>query len=276
MSSSLPPPWAGLRPFAARVDLWSLVDALGGPAAAECASAAEWAAVGLPPACRDELGARAVPGRWLWPGHPDWPARLVGLPKGPVALHWEGSLTPLGAPGVAVVGARSCTRWGRKWSRDIAQAVAEAGGVVVSGLARGIDAEAHLAARGKTIAVLGQGLAAPMAGWQKVVRDQVRDRGGLVLSELAPDEHASTFTFPIRNRIIAGLVGTVVVVEAAKRSGARITARCALDAGRDVLAVPGPPDAPASVGCLELIAQGATMVQSVDTVLQEAGLRRRR
>jgi DNA processing protein len=150
--------------------------------------------------------------------------------------------------------------------------VVDAGGVVVSGLAAGIDSEAHGAAGGQTIAVLGQGLLAPMPAWQCRVREAILADGGLVLSEFPPDAPAQTWTFPIRNRIIAGLAGAVVVVEAGQRSGARITARNALEYGREVLAVPGPLGAAASAGCLDLIEQGATMVRAIATVLQAARL----
>jgi DNA processing protein len=205
-------------------------------------------------------------------GEPHWPERL-GTEKGaPVVLTFEGDRTLLDVPGVAIVGARNCTPYGRRQAGQLARSVADAGGVVVSGLARGIDSAAHEAAHGRTIAVLGQGLRAPMAAWQRRIRDSILDAGGLVLSELGPHTHADVMTFPVRNRIIAGLARAVVVVEAGVHSGSRNTARHALDAGREVLAVPGPLDAPASAGCLDLIEEGATVVRSAETVLRVAGL----
>jgi DNA processing protein len=205
---------------------------------------------------------------------PAWPAALYDLPQGPVVLTWEGSLSLLSRPMVAVVGARACTPYGREWAARIAAGVAAAGGVVVSGLAAGVDLAAHEAANGATVAVLGQGIDARMAGWQRRAREALLARGGLVLSELPPDAHADTHTFPIRNRIIAGLARVVVVVEAGERSGTRNTASHALRYGRDVMALPGPLGAPASVGCLDLLEQGATMVRGVASVLAEAGLAR--
>ncbi|MFN7147704.1 MAG: DNA-processing protein DprA, partial [Myxococcota bacterium] len=124
------------------------------------------------------------------------------------------------------------------------------------------------------IAVLGQGIDAPMPAWQQRARNTLLARGGLVVSEVRPDIHATPFTFPIRNRIIAALARVVVVVEAGERSGARNTATHALRTGREVLAVPGPLGAPASIGCLDLLDQGATMVRGVHTVLAAAKLDR--
>ncbi len=129
---------------------------------------------------------------------------------------------------------------------------------MVSGLAWGIDAEAHIAARGATIAVLGQGLQAASPSWQVHLRARVRDAGGLVLSELPSTQGPRPWTFPRRNRVIAALADCVVVVEAGLRSGTRSTVRHALDMGRDVYAVPGPPGEPSSEGCRALLDEGAT------------------
>ncbi len=200
------------------------------------------------------------------PGHAAWPGSLVGLPGAPLLLYAQGNLERLRAPMVALVGARSCTGEGRGMARRLSAAVAEAGGVVVSGLAAGIDAEAHLAARGRTVAVLGQGLGAPMARWQRDLRSRVLDAGGLVLSEYEGDTAAAAWTFPRRNRIIAGLARAVVVVEAARRSGSKNTAAHALAYGRDVYAVPWSPGLPTAEGCLDLIEQGAGVVRGADTV----------
>jgi DNA processing protein len=142
----------------------------------------------------------------------------------------------------------------------------------VSGLARGIDAEAHLAAAGRTIAVLGQGLYAPMAAWQRELRVRIVTSGGLVVSEFAPEMPGSTFTFPVRNRIIAGLSRGVIVVEAAARSGARNTATHALRLNLEVWAVPGPPDAVCSAGCLDLIEEGVSVFRSSGEVLGRLGV----
>jgi DNA processing protein len=222
------------------------------------------------------VSTRAWEGRpgvsFLRAGAPGWPDSLQDLPYGPVALSLEGNLALLAEPGVGIVGARACTSYGREWATRIASAVVSAGGVVVSGLASGIDTAAHTAANGATIAVLGQGLDAPMPAWQQRLRDGVLARGGLVVSELPPHGHASVFTFPIRNRIIAGLSRVVAVIEAGARSGARNTASHALRCGRGVMALPGPLGATASVGCLDLIEEGAGIIRGAASVLDAAGL----
>ncbi len=181
-------------------------------------------------------------------------------------LYAEGNLERLRAPMIALVGARACTGDGRAMARRLAVSVVEAGGVVVSGLAAGIDAEAHLAAAGRTVAVLGQGLGAPMARWQRDLRSRVLDAGGLILSEYEGDVAAAAWTFPRRNRIIAGLARAVVVVEAARRSGSKNTAAHALAYGREVYAVPWSFDLHTAEGCLDLIEQGASVVRGPDTV----------
>jgi DNA processing protein len=173
-----------------------------------------------------------------------------------------------------VIGSRACTAYGRQQARRLAAAVAQAGGVVVSGLAAGIDAEAHLAAEGRTIAVLGQGLSAPMAAWQRRMREAILRNGGLLVSEFPPGQVADRWTFPLRNRVIAALSGALLVVEAGEQSGTRITVDHALRFGREVMAVPGPLEAPASVGCLQLLSEGCTLVRGPETVLASVGLSR--
>lgn len=269
----LEPPWTGLAELAPRIDLWPVLRAFGATRRAEEADVPAWCAAGLP--LKDAIAVgRSVTwrGEGLHSGAPGWPRQLDDVPYGPVALLVEGNTELLGRPGVGVVGARACTAYGRDWARRIGAAVVAAGGVVVSGLAAGIDAEAHASAGGATIAVLGQGLRAPMPAWQMRLREALLDRGGLVVSEFRPDAGAQPWTFPVRNRIIAALSVAVVVVEAGARSGARNTASHALRCGREILAVPGPLGATASVGCLDLLEQGATMVRSPATVLEAARL----
>jgi DNA processing protein len=255
--------------FAPRLDLWPVLRAVGDPALAE---AGRWRAAGLPPGAVEKVLGRRWPGVPLHPGLPAWPVGLASLPRGPVALLAEGNLALLQAPAVAIIGSRVCTSYGRTQARRLAEAVVAAGGVVVSGMAAGIDAEAHFAAGGRTIGVLGQGLEAPMAVWQGKMRREVLDRGGLLVSEFPPAMTGERWTFPVRNRVIAALARVVVVVEAGESSGTRITVDHALRFGREILAVPGPLDAPASVGCLQLLAEGATVVQGSHTVLSAAGL----
>lgn len=271
------PPWPGLVDLAQRVPLWPVIRALQaegrGP---DGLDAPTLCAAGLPIRCLEQLAAPAwsLPSRvvFLTPFDAAWPSALADLRHGPVGLCAEGDLSLLQVPAVAVVGARACTNYGREWARRIAAGVAGAGGVVVSGLAAGVDMSAHLAAEGRTIAVLGQGIGARMAGWQSRVRAEVLRKGGLVLSEFPPGYPANTYTFPIRNRIIAGLSNVVVVIEAGERSGTRNTASHARTFGRKVLALPGSLEAPASRGCIALLEEGASVITGVPSVLRAAGL----
>jgi len=153
-------------------------------------------------------------------------------------------------------------------ARALGQAIATAGGVVVSGGARGIDTEAHLGACqvGPSVAVLGAGLLAPVGREGRRVRDRLLAADGALISELPPHDPPTRWTFPRRNRLIAALGRVTVVVEAGLRSGAGITARLAGELGRDVYAVPGPVGAPASAGCLRLLRDGALVVEDIHTV----------
>lgn len=275
--SAVLPPWPGLAVLAPRVDLWPVLQAV--RAAGAALDGPTLCAAGLSLAHLSALadGPWTLPSdvTWLAAFDPRWPSRLEGLEKGPVVLCAEGNLALLQRPGVAVVGARACTPYGLEWARRIAAGIVDAGGVVVSGLAAGVDLAAHAAAGGSTIAVLGQGIGVPMAGWQRRARQDLLDRGGLVVSEFPPMLPANTYTFPVRNRIIAGLSNVVAVIEAGERSGTRNTAGHAIRFGRKVLALPGPLDAPASKGCVELLAEGARVICGVPTVLEAAGLTRR-
>jgi DNA processing protein len=150
--------------------------------------------------------------------------------------------------------------------------VTAAGGVVVSGLAIGIDSAAHRGTGGRTIGVLGQGLEARGRSGLRGLTDWVVQRGGLVLSEFPSTYPPGRHTFPQRNRIIAALGAATVVIQAGERSGSLITARLAAEVGREILAVPGSMDAPPFAGCLTLIERGATVVRSERTVLSAAGL----
>ncbi len=254
--------WAALVEHAARTDAWQGLAVLGGPRSVGGAPPSVWVRAGLPPSAASCVGAGCCAPEerrvdWVRAGERAWPPYLDGVPHGPVALAWEGNLSLLARPRVAIVGARACTARGRERAREVAARVVAAGGVVVSGLAWGIDAEAHLAARGATIAVLGQGLRAPHPAWQANLRRRVREAGGLIVSDLPSHQGARRWTFPRRNRVLAALAGAVVVIEAGERSGTSSTVRHALDMGRDVHAVPGPSDAPMSVGCNRWIEDGA-------------------
>lgn len=217
-----------------------------------------------------------APGDWRCLADEGWPAALVGLSFAPAVLFYRGDLTLLGEPALALVGTRRCTETGRRLARTLARAVVEAGAVVVSGLAYGIDAEAHGAVPERTVAVLGQSLDLPLDRHQQRLADQIVGSGGLLLSEFPPGTRPARWTFPQRNRIIAGLARATVVVEAAQRSGALITARFANEFGREVLAVPGSPLQEASQGCLDLLADGARLCRGAEDLLSALALDRGR
>lgn len=202
-----------------------------------------------------------------------YPAPLRQLAGAPPVLYTRGDVSLLTRTGVALVGARRCTPAGKGQARALARAVADAGGLVVSGLAWGIDSAAHDAAPGATVAVLGQGLGVRLGGPQGRLADEIVASGGLLVTEFPPDQPPARWTFPQRNRVIAGLAAVVVVVEAGVGSGSLITARWATELGREVMAVPGGPGNDASAGCLDLIEAGARMARGPAGVLDAAGLR---
>ena len=208
-------------------------------------------------------------------GDPGYPALLAELFDPPARLYLRGGRPEiLARPAAAVVGARSCSRYGAQVARDLARALAAAGVVVVSGLARGIDGEAHrgaLAVGGLTVAVLGCGIDRDYPRVHAELARRVAEKG-LVVSEYPPGVEPAPWRFPARNRIVAGLAGATVVVEARERSGALITADFALELGRDVFAVPGEITSGLSKGTNDLIRQGATPLLTADDVLEALGL----
>jgi DNA processing protein len=210
-------------------------------------------------------------------GDPGYPRLLAQIPDPPASLWIRGDAGAelLEEPAVAIVGARACSGYGRSAARMLATGVAAAGAVVVSGLARGIDGEAHrgaLAARGKTVAVLGCGVDRDYPAGHAALAGAIVAGGGLVVSEYEPGVEPSPWRFPARNRIIAGLAGATVVVEARERSGALITADFALEDGREVLAVPGEITSALSVGVNALLRLGAAPATCVADVLEAIGL----
>jgi DNA processing protein len=210
-------------------------------------------------------------------GREGYPPLLGELHDPPARLYLRGALPgALAGPAVAIVGARSCSPYGAQVARDLARELAAAGVVVVSGLARGIDGEAHrgaLAAGGSTIAVLGCGIDRDYPrSHAELARRIAAD--GLVVSEYPPGVEPAPWRFPARNRIIAGLSLATVVVEARERSGALITADFALELGRDVFAVPGEITAALSAGTNDLLRQGAAPLLSAGDVLGALGLER--
>ena len=216
--------------------------------------------------------------RRLSRGDPLFPALLAAIHDPPSALYVRGEpdLSLLSEPAVAIVGARACSSYGRSVARSLAREVAAAGLVVVSGMARGIDGEAHrgaLEAEARTYAVLGCGIDRDYPAAHGELARRICERG-LIVSEYDAGVEPAPWRFPARNRIIAGLCRATVVVEARERSGALITADFALEEGREVLAVPGEITSALSSGTNALIRLGATPVTCAEDVLEVFGLER--
>jgi DNA processing protein len=221
------------------------------------------------------LAAAARCGAAIWfAGEPPYPAPLLDLPDPPPHLFALGEASTLAAPVVAIVGTRDATPYGERVTREVAGALARAGACIVSGMARGIDAAAHLAALdagGRTAAVLGTGIDVAYPRGHQGLHRRIAS-GGIVLSEHGPGTSAAPGSFPRRNRLIAALASATIVVEAGHRSGALITAGHALDLGRTVAAVPGPVDSPPSAGSNELLRDGAVVIAGVEDALALVGL----
>jgi DNA processing protein len=209
--------------------------------------------------------------RLLALGQPGYPPQLTEIDTPPHLLYLRGGLEPQDLKAVAIVGSRQCTAYGRRVAERLAGDLARAGYTVVSGLARGIDAAAHrgaLQARGRTLAVLAGGLSRIYPPEHKELAAEVTTQGAL-LSESAMEMEPMAGLFPARNRLISGLSRGVVLVEAAERSGALITAVHAAEQGRTVFAVPGPIDSPASAGTNALLREGAILVRGAADILEE-------
>jgi DNA processing protein len=204
-------------------------------------------------------------------GDPRYPRILLDSPDPPLLLYVRGSIDLLGRPAIAIVGSRNATAQGLENARAFAAHLGGAGWVVVSGLALGIDGAAHegaLACGGGTIAVVGTGLDVVYPVRHRALARKIA-ADGLLVSEFAIGTPALAENFPIRNRIIAALARGTLVVEAAVQSGSLITARLALEAGRDVFAIPGSIHSPQSRGCHALIKQGAKLVDSANDIVDE-------
>ncbi len=207
---------------------------------------------------------------------PAFPPLLLAIHDPPPQLFLRGSADAalLFEPAVAVVGARACSSYGRSVTRSLARDLAAAGLVVVSGMARGIDGEAHRGALdggGRTVAVLGCGIDRDYPAAHVELSRRIGENG-LVVSEYEPGIEPAPWRFPARNRIIAGLCRATLVIEARERSGALITADFALEEGRDVLAVPGEITSSLSAGTNALIKLGAVPVTSAGDVLELYGV----
>jgi DNA processing protein len=202
-----------------------------------------------------------------------YPRPLTNIPDPPGVLFARGMLQPGDALAIAIVGTRHASSYGIRHAERFAGALARAGYTIVSGLARGIDSAAHrgaLAAGGRTLAVLGSGVLKVYPPEHKTLAEEVIARGAL-LSELPPLAPPQGHAFPQRNRIITGLSLGVLIVEAGDNSGALISARHAMEQGREVFALPGSIDNVGSRGCHRLIRDGAKLVERVDDILEELG-----
>lgn len=203
---------------------------------------------------------------------PDYPPMLHTIPDPPPVLYLKGNVKHLSLPQLALVGTRMPTMIGNESAYAFAKQLAAVGMVVTSGLALGIDGASHrgaLAAKGITHAVLGTGLDLIYPKAHEQLAQQIIASGGALISEFPPTTQPRPENFPRRNRIISGLSLGVLVVEAALKSGSLITARLALEQGRDVFAIPGSIHNPMAKGCHVLLRQGAKLVQSVSDIIEE-------
>jgi DNA processing protein len=232
-----------------------LEDAAGGAADAAIAAAAQ---------------AGILPVPWF---DPVYPALLNCIADPPPVLWTRGDLAVLSLPAVAIVGSRAATPYALDVAARLAGELAGRGVAVVSGLARGVDSAAHrgtLEANGPTVAVLGSGLDRIYPAEHQGLAEAI-SRSGVVMSELGPGGPPLAEHFPLRNRIISGLSLAVVVVEASEKSGSLITARCAMEQGRDVMAVPGSVLSGRNRGSHSLLKDGAKVVETADDILEELG-----
>jgi DNA processing protein len=239
----------------------------GWPELARLLAAVDWAAVDC-----DLAWAERSPHNHILPlDHPDYPPQLRTLHDPPPLLFVKGDLRVLHTPQVAIVGSRNATLGGTRIAFDLAADLAASGLTVTSGLALGIDGAAHkgaLHAGGKSVAVFGTGLARIYPAKHRALAASLVGQGALC-SELPPDLEVRAANFPRRNRLIAGLALGTLVVEASLKSGSLITARLALEQGREIFAVPGSIHNPQARGCHALIRQGAHLVESAEDILLE-------
>ena len=292
MSASTPPDWEpwlrlclapGISPRAQRqllATFGSPAEVLRAPRQSVTAAAGEAASRALVESVdgavlRRALGWLEGQGRFLltW-SDTDYPSALLEIADPPPVLFACGRRELLGRRAIAVVGSRNASRQGEEDAYAFSIALSRAGLCIVSGLARGVDAAAHaggLAAEGASIAVLGNGPDAVYPAANARLAGQLAGEG-LIISEHAPGVPPLAHHFPRRNRLISGCCAGVLVVEAAARSGSLVTARLALEQGRDVFAIPGSIHSPLSKGCHALIRQGAALVECANDVLLELGM----
>ncbi len=213
--------------------------------------------------------------KWITIFDKDYPPLLSQIYDPPPVLYYKGDRDCLSDKAIGVVGTRKITGYGKVVTEQFTKGLVSAGLTIVSGLASGVDSQAHLttvAEGGKTIAVLGGGLKHIFPPQNLSLAAKIAEGFGAVISEFPPDYTALPGNFPARNRIISGLSVAVLVIEAAEDSGSLITARLAIDQGRDVFAVPGPVTSNLSKGPINLIRAGARAVFSPDEILEELGI----
>lgn len=262
-----------------------LLAAFSSASAALSAPATAWRALGLPACCAEARRSSAVRDQaaaalhWLeqpqqqllmW-DEPAYPALLAELDDAPPLLFVAGAADILGLPQLAMVGSRHASQPGLDTAQAFARSLAQGGFVITSGLALGIDGAAHQGAldvAGKTVAVLGTGLQCLYPQRHRRLAASIVEHGGALVSELPLDCPPQASNFPRRNRIISGLSLGVLVVEASPSSGSLITARLAAEQGREVYAIPGSIHHPGARGCHQLIRDGATLVETVEDILQ--------
>ncbi|MBU1026220.1 MAG: DNA-processing protein DprA [Candidatus Margulisbacteria bacterium] len=204
----------------------------------------------------------------------DYPKNLKNIFDPPSILYQSSCLLPKDEKAIAIVGTRRATHYGKKVAKDLARELASLGLTIISGMALGIDTAAHegaLEASGRTIAVLGCGVDVPYPPSNKGLMERIKQSGAIV-SEFPPGEEPDNWKFPARNRIISGLTLGTIVIEGGYKSGAMITAKLALDQGREVFAVPGNIESELSRGPHWLIKQGAKLVEGVEDVLEELNM----
>ena len=204
----------------------------------------------------------------------EFPFLLTQLSSPPKQLYYEGSLDALLPRAVAIVGSRKASEYGKWVAYSVAKRLGEAGIVIVSGMAEGIDSCAHkgaLDANAKTIAVMGNGLDICYPKSNSALRTKILEQG-LILSEYPDGTEPAKYTFPARNRIISGLCEAVVIVEAGLISGSLITAEFAVDQGRELYAVPGNIDRRSSIGCNKLIRDGVKPLVFIDDILEDLNI----
>ena len=214
-----------------------------------------------------DFGARVIT-----QASPSYPKSLREIHSPPIVLYVWGEIQDRDHHAIGIIGARRTTHYGSESAKKLAYQLAYAGLTVVSGLARGIDTAAHqgaLAAKGRTIAVIGSGLAKLYPPENKALADKIHNGNGAIVSEFSMEIEPDRQTFPMRNRIISGWSHGILVVEAGANSGALITASQALEQGRAVYAVPGHINAPSAIGSNRLIQQGAKLVMDANDILDD-------